>query len=126
MFICNTYTEADSDYTTVNQALPEFSNDWRRECFFIIILTDERLEDTEQFLVVLSQQAGGTGVTVQPEVATINIVDNDSECHSISHSIWAMDNRIVDRVHCPEWQNTVLIMMKIGFYHETFSWFRRI
>ena len=108
MFIHNTYTDADSDYTTVNRALPEFSNDNRRRCFSVPILPDVRLEDTEQFLVVLSQQAGGTGVSVQPEVATINIVDNDSECHSISHSIWAMDNRIVDRVHCPEWQNTVL------------------
>ena len=82
----NTYTEADSDYTTVNQALPEFSNDNRRQCFFVPILPDVRLEDTEQFLVVLSQQAGGRGVRVQPEVATINIVDDDSECHIYTHS----------------------------------------
>ena len=59
-----------------------------------------RLEDTEQFLVVLSQQAGGSGVRVQPEVATINIVDDDSECHIHTHSIYiysicAIDNRMV-------------------------------
>ena len=90
MFIRNTHTDADSDYTTVNQALPVFNNDNRRQCFFVTILPDVRLEDTEQFLVVLSQQAAGrSGVSVQPEVATINIVDDDSECHkhSISHSI---------------------------------------
>ena len=88
MFIRNTYTEADSDYTTVNQALPEFSNDNRRQCFFVPILPDVCLEDTEQFLVVLSQQAGGSGVRVQPEAATINIVDDDSQCHICKHSIY--------------------------------------
>ena len=87
MFIRNTYTEADSDYTTVNRALPEFSNDDRRHCFFVTILPDVRLEDTEQLLVVLSRQAGGSGVRVQPEIATINIVDDDSECHICKHSI---------------------------------------
>ena len=86
MFIHNTYTEADSDYTTFNRALPEFSNFNRRQCFFVTILPDVCLEDTEQFLVVLSQQAGGSGVRVQPELAIINIVDDDSECHIYTHS----------------------------------------
>ena len=49
----------------------------------ITITNDNIHEEREQFDVQLSLPSGSTGVVLDPDSATVHIVDEDSECPGV-------------------------------------------
>ena len=71
---------------TNDDSLFEFNNDNRSHCFIITITNDNFYENSEDFFVELSLAPGSSGasVSIQPNEATVRIVDSDSEYTYIS------------------------------------------
>jgi len=66
---------------TNDDSLFEFNNDNRSHCFIITITNDNIYENNEDFFVELSLTPGSSeaSVSIQPDEATVRIVDSDSE-----------------------------------------------
>ena len=96
-----------NDYTplTNDESLSEFNNDYRSHCFVITITNDNFYENSEDFFVELSIIPGLSAacVSIQPNEATVRIVDSDSEYTYMSVSLsvssrrfkWALCQRII-------------------------------
>ena len=52
---------------------------------YIQIINDDIREEMEQFTVQLSLPSGSTGVVLDQDSATVQIVDEDRECVGIEH-----------------------------------------
>ena len=52
---------------------------------YIQIINDDIREEMEQFTVQLSLPSGSTGVVLDEDSATVQIVDEDRECVGIVH-----------------------------------------
>ena len=59
--------------------LPQFNDDIRRRCFPVTIEDDEAYENDEEFRVFLVLLPGVEGLTVEPSLATVQILDADRE-----------------------------------------------
>ena len=68
-----------SDFTAFNGLLPVFGNNNRRRCFNVPILEDIAYENDETFRTDIVLSPSISGVTVDPESATIRIIDPDRE-----------------------------------------------
>ena len=71
------FTAQGVDFEEFNDFLPQFNDDFRRRCFTVTIRDDEAYEDDEEFRVFLVLPPGVEGVTVEPSLATVQILDND-------------------------------------------------
>ena len=82
-------TVAPGDYTAFPSPdhLPDaFTPASRRQCFNVVITDDAVAEPEEQFTVNLTLVANSnfSRITVDPDLATIIILDDDSECNGLS------------------------------------------
>jgi hypothetical protein len=64
------------DFGEFNTTLPQFDDSNRRRCFTVTILEDQAYENDEEFQVSLSL-ASGSGVTIVPSLAVVQILDPD-------------------------------------------------
>ena len=83
MCICLLFFSVDSDYGALSPEpielffLPAQSE--QSVTVFIPIINDDVHEETEQFTVQLSLPGGSTGVVLDQDSATVQIVDEDRE-----------------------------------------------
>jgi len=75
------YSATDDFEQLMNSpALDPFNSSSRQNCFTIMITNDTLFEDdVESFNVDLSLAIGVTRVRIDPETATVNILDDDGE-----------------------------------------------
>ena len=73
-----------------DDSLSEFNNTNRSHCFIMTITNDNFYENNEDFFVELSLTPGlsVTSVSIQPNEATVRIVDSDSEYTYMSVSLY--------------------------------------
>lgn len=78
-----------SDYVPFeNYLLGPFGNTVQRHCFEVEIVDDKDIEDYEEFTVGIRQHHN-SGLyypqVIEPDMATIRILDNDCKCETSSY-----------------------------------------
>ena len=80
--ICDIYYSssptAGNDYQPVNSQQLTFSPSITQATLLVVIVHDNLTEPTENFTVYLSLRTDVNNVTIRPDVAIVNILDNDT------------------------------------------------
>ena len=75
---------ADGDDYTYTYASDSFDDGDSSDCNSVSILSDSIDEEEECFTVSLSTTSSYSGLTINPRIATVCIIDDDRECSHLS------------------------------------------